>query len=51
VNVDGPDALAANLDGQARGLGLGAGRIQHAAATEADSARRRALQKIPAGSH
>ena len=41
MNVDGHDPLAVDLDRQARGLRLCAGRIQHAATAEGDSRSRR----------
>ena len=46
VNVDGQDALAADLDRQARRLRLRAGRIQHAATAKGDPGRGSALQKF-----
>jgi hypothetical protein len=51
VNIDGPDVSATDFDGQAWDFRLGTGCVQHAAATETDPGRSRALQKTPAGGH
>ena len=51
VNVDGQDALTANLHRQARRLRLRAGRIEHPATAKSDSGSGSALQKIPTAGH
>jgi hypothetical protein len=51
VRIHGQDALAADLDRQARRLRLCPCRIQHAATAKGDTGRGRASQKISTGGH